>query len=395
MVRMSRNTPLAPVRVGMVGAGQLARMTHQAAIDLGIQFEVLADNEDDPAVRAGAPAVIGSPDSIDDLRRFAARTDVVTFDHEGIPREVVEALEEESCRLLPGAPALRMVQDKLLARRVLSDAGYPVPAFVGLDLNPEDQAHSMAERWGWPLVLKARSGGYDGRGVAIVGPGEVRSVLNRSTTTDWMAEEHIDIASELAVVGVRGISGHWVSYPVVETFQVDGICRELVMPARVPAAVASEAMAMTKGIADGINAVGVIAVEFFLTGTGVLVVNELALRPHNSGHATIEACTTSQFENHLRAVLGLPLGAPELVSPAAAMVNVLGTADGSDPRSRLRDALSVRGANVHLYDKTAVPGRKLGHVTALGPDQESALGIARRCADLLHGVTSHGEFGTG
>lgn len=375
----------------MVGAGQLARMTHQAAVDLGIRLEVLTDNEHDPAVRAGAPAVIGSPDSIDDLRYFAARNDVVTFDHEGIPREVVEALEADNRVVHPGAPALRLVQDKLLARQVLGDAGFPVPAFVGLDRDPEAQARQVAQRWGWPLVLKARSGGYDGKGVEVVGPGEIGAVLDRSATTDWMAEEHVAIASELAVVGVRDAAGQWVSYPVVETFQVDGICRELVMPARIPNTLAFDALAMAKGIADGINAVGVIAVEFFLTHGGALLVNEIALRPHNSGHATIEACVTSQFENHLRAVLGLPLGATELVASAAATVNVLGPADGSDPRDRLGAALEVKGARVHMYDKAAIPGRKLGHVTALGPDQESALAVARRCADLLHGVRIRAE----
>jgi 5-(carboxyamino)imidazole ribonucleotide synthase len=385
---MSKSAHPAPARVGMVGAGQLARMTHQAAIDLGVRLEVLADHEDDPAVQAGARMAIGSAVSIDDVRGLAGRNDVITFDHEGVPREVVDMLEAEGFLVLPGAPALRLVQDKLLARQVLRDAGFAVPDFVGLSLDHESQARAMGEKWGWPLVLKARSGGYDGRGVAIVLEEKIASVLNGSEPAAWMAEEYVDIDRELAVIGVRSASGEWVSYPVVETRQVDGICRELLMPAQISDALATEAVATAKGIADGINAIGIIAVEFFLTVDGSLLVNELALRPHNSGHATIEACVTSQFENHLRAVLGLPLGATELIAPAAAMVNVLGPADGSDPRTRLRDGLTVRGARIHLYDKAPVPGRKLGHVTALGSDQKTALGIARQCADLLLGESA-------
>jgi 5-(carboxyamino)imidazole ribonucleotide synthase len=395
MVRMSRNTYPEPLRVGMVGAGQLARMTHQAAIDLGVRLEVLADHEDDPAVQAGARRAIGRAVSIDDVRSLAARNDVITFDHEGVPREVVETLEAEGFLVHPGARALRLVQDKLLARRVLSEAGFPVPGFVGLGPDPESQVRGMAERWGWPLVLKVRSGGYDGRGVVIVGEDDVAPVLDGSATATWMAEEYVDIDRELAIVGVRSASGDWASYPVVETRQVDGICRELVMPARIPDALASEAAATAKGIADGIDAIGIIAVEFFVTRNGTLLVNELALRPHNSGHATIEACVTSQFENHLRAVLGLPLGATELISPVAAMVNVLGPADGSDPRTRLRDALTVRGARIHLYDKAPIPGRKLGHVTALGTDPETALAVARRCAELLQGLSRKDDIGGG
>jgi 5-(carboxyamino)imidazole ribonucleotide synthase len=378
----------------MVGAGQLARMTHQAAIDLGVRLEVLADHEGDPAVQAGANRAIGSAHSIEDVRDLATRNDVLTFDHEGVPQEVVQTLEAEGFLVLPGSAALRIVQDKLLARQVLRNSGFAVPDFIGLGPDPERQVRAMAERWGWPLVLKARSGGYDGRGVAIVGEDDAASVLKGSATGTWMAEEYVDIDRELAVVGVRSAAGDWASYPVVETRQVDGICRELVMPAPIADALASEAAATAKAVADGINAIGIIAVEFFTTGNG-MVINELALRPHNSGHATIEACVTSQFENHLRAILGLPLGATEMVAAAAAMVNVLGPADGSDPRTRLGNALTVRGARVHLYGKAAVPGRKLGHVTALGSDQDSALAVARRSAALLDGVVRKDDIGRG
>jgi len=370
----------------MVGAGQLARMTHQAAVDLGVHLEVLADGDADPAVAAGAPFRTGDPASWPALAELAARCDVVTFDHERVPADLVDALAAAGHRVRPGGRALRLAQDKLLARTVLEAAGFPVPAFRGLGGDPVAEVHACGAEWGWPVVCKTVGGGYDGRGVAMVGPDDVARVLADARPGTWMAEAAVDIALEVAVVGVRTPSGRWAAYPLVETVQVDGICRELVMPARVPDGLAARATALAKSVADGIDAVGVVAVELFVTPSGDLVVNELAVRPHNSGHATIEGCVTSQFENHLRAVLDLPLGSTALVAPAVATVNVLGPDDGSDPRARLADALAVEGARVHVYGKRAAPGRKLGHVTALGPDHGAALDVARRAAAALDGA---------
>jgi len=372
--------------VGMVGAGQLARMTHQAAVDLGVRLEVLADAGTDPAVDAGAPYRTGSPASWADLVALAGRCDVVTFDHERVPAGLAVDLADAGHAVRPGGRALRLAQDKLLARTVLGDAGFPVPPFRGLGDDPVGEARACGARWGWPVVGKAVGGGYDGRGVAMVGPDDVERLLADRAPGTWMVEALVDIAVEVAVVGARTASGRWVAYPLVETVQRDGICRELVMPARVPAELAERALALAKSLADGIDAVGIVAVELFVTPSGDLVVNELALRPHNSGHATIEGCVTSQFENHLRAVLDLPLGATDLVAPAVATVNVLGPDDGSDPRARLADALAVRGARVHLYGKASVPGRKVGHVTALGADHQGALEVAHRAAAALDGT---------
>ena len=370
----------------MVGAGQLARMTHQAAVDLGIRLEVLAESSDAPAVRSGAAHRTGAPESMEALRALARRSDVVTFDHERVPADLAEALAAEGHQVRPGAAALRLAQDKLLARNVLGDAGFAVPAFRPLGDDPVGEVREFAAHRGWPVVVKARSGGYDGRGVIMVAPGAVAQALAGAGPGRWMVEARVDIATEVAVVGARTPSGRWVDYPVVETLQRDGICRELVMPARIPDEVADRARGLAKSLADGIDAVGIIAVELFVTPDGGLVVNELALRPHNSGHATIEGCVTSQFENHLRAVLDLPLGVTDLVGPAVATVNVLGPADGSEPQERLADALGVAGARIHLYEKDPVPGRKVGHVTALGADHAGALRVAREAASILGGA---------
>lgn len=371
-------------RVGMVGAGQLARMTHQAAVDLGIELVVLARSEEEPAVVAGARALIGAPTSESALGRLAAEVDVVTFDHEGTPAELVTGLVEAGYTVRPGAEALRLAQDKLTARLAFAAAGFPVPAFAPLGTDPAVEVSRFAGEHGWPVVIKSRRGGYDGRGVSIVSDAEdSRQALARMEGRELLVESHVELTQELAVVGVRSPSGAWAAYPAVGTLQAEGICRELVMPAPVEEALAGRAEALAKGIAEHISAVGIIAVELFLTRSGDLVVNEIAVRPHNSGHATIEAATTSQFHNHLRAVLDLPLGDTSLRVPAAAMVNVLGDQLGTDPRLRLRDALAVPGASVHLYGKEPVPGRKLGHVTAVGASIEEALAVARRCAHFL------------
>lgn len=368
----------------MVGAGQLARMTHQAALDLGVELVVLARSEEEPAVAAGARALVGPPTSEAALGRLAAEVDVVTFDHEGTPAELAIGLAQAGYTVRPDGEALRLAQDKLAARRAFAAAGFPVPAFAPLGPDPAGEVARFAADHGWPVVIKSRRGGYDGRGVSIVpGPEGLTRALARMEGSELLVEAHVDLAQELAVVGARTPSGAWAAYPAVGTLQTDGICRELVMPAPVGTAVASRAEELASAIAGDIGAVGIIAVELFVTRGGDLVVNEIAVRPHNSGHATIEAATTSQFHNHLRAVLDLPLGDTSLRAPAAAMVNVLGDRLGTDPRLRLRDALAVPEASVHLYGKEPAPGRKLGHVTALGASPEEALAVARRCARFL------------
>lgn len=375
----------APV-VGMVGAGQLARMTHQAAVDLGVELVVLARGKDDPAVSAGAKALYGAPDDPEALGALAGRSDVVTFDHEGVPYERVAALETAGWRVEPSSEAQLFAQDKLLARERFASKGLPVPAFAPVGADGEGDIVAFGDRHGWPVVVKARTGGYDGRGVMILdGPAQAEAALGVLGATGLLVEEHVDIAVEVALVAARSRTGEYVAYPLAATLQAEGICTELVMPAQVSPELSERAGELARSVAETVDATGIIAVELFVDTSGEVVINEIALRPHNSGHATIEACVTSQFHNHLRAVLGWPLGDTSMVAPAAAMVNVLGPRDASDPRARLAEALAVRSANVHLYSKAASPGRKLGHVTALGATPAEALSAARRCAAFLAG----------
>ncbi|MFP4311874.1 MAG: 5-(carboxyamino)imidazole ribonucleotide synthase, partial [Nitriliruptoraceae bacterium] len=367
-------------RVGMVGGGQLARMTQAAAIDLGIDLHVLAVHADEPAALAGAVIRLGRADDEAALRAFAADVDVVTLDHELVADDVLAALAAEGVAVRPSAGALLFAKDKLYARTQLAALGLPVPAFAAVR-EPEDVA-AFAARYGWPVVCKATRGGYDGRGVEVVHSiAEVTSVLARGGS--WMVEAHVDIAVEVAVVLARRPGGEQVSYPVVETVQRDGQLVELVQPARIEPEVAAAAVRLGTEVADAVDGVGIIAVELFVDPAGGLTLNELAVRPHNSGHATIEAATTSQFHNHLRAVLDWPLGDTALRAPAAALVNLLGP-DGPDRiAERLPQALAIGDAAVHLYGKASRPNRKIGHVTVLGADAEVALARAREAAARL------------
>jgi 5-(carboxyamino)imidazole ribonucleotide synthase len=372
------------LRVGMVGAGQLARMTHGAAIELGVELVVLATSEDEPAVTAGAACRLGSPDVLEDLAGLAADCDVVTFDHEQVPNEHLRELERRGVAVRPSAQAALAAQDKLHARRLLGEEyGLPVPGFAEV-ADGADVAR-FALRHGWPVVLKAVRGGYDGRGVVMVAtPGEAEAVL--ATGGAWLAEECVPLDLEVAAMVARRPSGEIAAYPVVETVQADGMCRELRVPAPLPDDLAAEAQALARTIAERLGATGILAVELFVSG-GRLLVNELALRPHNSGHWTIEGAATSQFENHLRAVLDLPLGETTRRAPAVATINVVGPDDGGDPRTRLPQALAVPGAHLHLYGKAARPGRKLGHVTALAGDLAAAHGTAQAAAEALGGAS--------
>lgn len=376
-------TGRASAVVAMVGAGQLARMTHQAAIALGLRLRVLGAHGD-AAVDAGAWPVPGSPGDLGDLHRLAAGADVLTFDHEHVPPDLLAALEEEGVAMAPAAAAKRFAQDKLHARRELVARGFPVPPFTRAG-TPED-ARDFAASHGWPLVAKAPRGGYDGRGVfALEGPRAADRALSR-LPDGFLLEPHLAIDRELAILIARTASGDRIAYPVVQTVQRDAMCREILAPAAIDPGVAARVRDLALALADEIGATGVLAVEFFHTRDGELLINELALRPHNSGHYTIEGCVTSQFEQHLRAVLGWPLGSSALLAPAVATVNVVGPADGSDPADRLGRALAVPGAHVHLYGKAPRPGRKLGHVTVCGRALAPAREAARLAAARLEGA---------
>jgi 5-(carboxyamino)imidazole ribonucleotide synthase len=373
----------------MVGAGQLARMTCQAAPSLSVRLRVLAAAAGESASQACAQVRLGDYRSLPDLRDFAAGCDVLTFDHEHVPGEHLRALEQAGVTVRPGPAALRHAQDKRALRDRLTELGVPCPRYAPVASLADVRAFAAGAS-GWPVVLKAATGGYDGRGVWVCQtPEQAAVVLDRGLAL--LAEEFIAFERELAVLLARSPAGQAAVYPVVQTVQRDGICREVLAPAPGlgdDRAVQAQRLGLT--IAAALDVTGLLAVELFETRAGLLV-NELAMRPHNSGHWTIEGARTSQFEQHLRAVLNLPLGAPGLAAPAAVMVNVLGGAD-PDLRSRLTHVLAADpGVRVHLYGKQVRPGRKVGHVTVLGADVAALAGRARRAASYLADGTEDGE----
>jgi 5-(carboxyamino)imidazole ribonucleotide synthase len=366
--------------VGMVGGGQLARMTHQAAIALGQSLKVLAATETDGAALVAADTVIGSHTDLDALLEFARGCDVVTFDHEHVPTEHIRELVKAGAVVRPGADALIHAQDKRAMRERLPASGIPVPRWAPVR-SPEDIT-AFAAGAGWPLVVKAERGGYDGRGVWIVTrPDEAPAGL------DLIVEEHVPLRRELAAVVARSPFGQVAAYPVVETVQRDGICVEVLAPAPgLPDERAVQAQDLAIRIATELDVIGLLAVELFDTGTD-LVVNELAMRPHNSAHWTIEGARTSQFEQHLRAVLDYPMGDTSLTAPVVVMANVLGAPPGGRDMSldeRLHHMFASEPAvKVHLYGKQVRPGRKIGHVTALGEDLDQVRASAARAARWL------------
>ncbi|MFI6476860.1 5-(carboxyamino)imidazole ribonucleotide synthase [Nonomuraea sp. NPDC050663] len=366
--------------VGIVGAGQLARMTQPPAIALGVELRVLANSHDEGAAKVIVDTRIGDYKALADLQEFAKGCDAITFDHEHVPTDHIRALVAEGVNVHPGADALVHAQDKAVMRERLTAIGAPCPAWSRV--TTADDVESFAREHGWPVVLKAVRGGYDGRGVWVVRSAkEARETV--ATGVELMAEAFVPFQRELAVLVARSPHGQGVSYPVVETVQEDGICVEVIAPApAIDPEDSAQAQRIALKIANELGVTGLLAVEMFETENG-LVVNELAMRPHNSGHWTIEGARTSQFEQHLRAVLDLPLGSPTLTAKWVVMVNLLG-GDEPDIFKRYEHVMAHDpGVKVHFYGKDVRPGRKIGHVTALGDDLDTVRAKARHAAVYL------------
>ena len=375
--------------LGILGGGQLGRMTLQAASALGLDTVVAECFANSPAARLTSQSVVFDSgwDDPAALARLAQLARVVTLENEFVDWHVLEALEERGARVLPSPACVGVVQDKLLQKQALARAELPVPLFCEV-ADPAGLV-AAADDLGWPLMLKARRDGYDGRGNVVVR--EASEADAAFATLGWpgralFAEALVEFERELATLVVRGLDGQVAQYPVVETHQDPTlhICREVLAPASSPEDVASHAAAVARGAVEAVGGVGAFGVELFLLPDRQVCINELAPRPHNSAHYSIEACWSSQFDNHVRAVLGLPLGDPGLRTPAAAMVNLLGTYYGSLSSGDLVAALVEPRAFVHLYGKAENrPGRKMGHVTALGATAGEALAVARSAASRI------------
>ncbi|MDZ4233077.1 MAG: 5-(carboxyamino)imidazole ribonucleotide synthase [Dietzia sp.] len=392
---MPRTSPTPPVVV-MIGGGQLARMTHQAAIALGQTLRVLATRSDEPAAQVSPDVVLGSHADLDALRRAAEGVTVLTFDHEHVPTEHLEKLVADGVNVAPPPEALIHAQDKLLMRRRLEALGAPVPRYMAISSVADVEA--FAGQIGGPVVIKTVRGGYDGRGVVMASSAdEARDVVARylADGVDVMAEERVAMKRELAALVARSPFGQGAAWPVVETVQRDGICVTVLAPAPgLSDELGSAASELALRLAAELGVVGLLAVELFETVDGTLMVNELAMRPHNSGHWTMDGSRTSQFEQHLRAVLDYPLGDTSPLAPYTVMGNVLGAAEtpAMSMDERMHHLFArMPDAKVHLYGKEERPGRKIGHVNVVGSDPDVLRERAERAAHWL----SHAQWTDG
>lgn len=370
----------------MIGGGQLSRMAHQASIGLGIGFSVLADTNNDSAAQVVESVFLGSHIDEAAIRAAAAHADVVTFDHEHVPLEILRRLEADGVTVWPSSDALQYAQDKSLMRARLADIGAPQPRWSVVETVADLEEFAAGQ---WPVVLKVSRGGYDGRGVWVCHtPAEAAAVMGHELAPGvvWLAEECVAFQRELSAQIARSPQGQIVAYPIVETVQTNGMCAEVIAPAPHlddERALAAQQTAMN--IAYELGVVGMLAVELFDTGTEILV-NELAMRPHNSGHWTMDGAVTSQFENHLRAVLDLPLGDPSSRAEWNVMVNVIG-GDFPDMYAAYKHIMARDpGVKVHMYGKEVRVGRKIGHVNVASADLNDALRRARHAAGYLTGT---------
>ncbi len=383
--------------LGMVGGGQLARMTHEAGIPLGIRFRLLSDTPQDSAALVAPDVVVGNHRDLGTLRDFARGCDVITFDHEHVPTEHLRALEAEGVPVRPGPDALMHAQDKGVMRARLDSLGVPCPQHR-IVRDPADVAAFASEVSGAltqadggagfpvPVVLKTVRGGYDGKGVWVVrNTAEAAEPFRAGVPV--LAEEKVDFARELAANVVRSPHGQAVAYPVVESIQVDGVCDTVIAPAPgLPGHEAVQAQELALRIAQELDVVGHLAVELFETRDGRVLVNELAMRPHNSGHWTQDGAVTSQFANHVRAVLDLPLGDPRPRAKWTVMANVLG-GDYPDMYSAYLHCMARDPQlKIHMYGKDVKPGRKIGHVNTYGDDLADVRERAAHAAGYLRGT---------
>ena len=369
--------------VGVIGAGQLARMMQPAAIALGIGIKVFAESKDSSAHQAVTK--VGDINDFAQLLEFAKTVDVITFDHEHVPTAILEQLETAGVSVRPGPNALKHAQNKLTMRRKLAELGLPQPIWQAA--KTESDIANFLQNHGPKIVVKTPIGGYDGKGVRVISAIEdVRDWLENISQFggELLLEEKVDFVTELAQLSARSPSGEFNAWPLVETHQQAGVCAEVIAPAP-ESALHPQALSIAKQISDGLGVVGVMAVELFRARNGEILVNELAMRPHNSGHFSIDASITSQFEQHLRAVLDLPLGATSGTSTFAVMINLLGVDSENDFVQHYQKAMErFPQVKFHMYEKAPRSGRKMGHLTLQGNDLDQLLADGRACRDLLY-----------
>jgi len=353
-------------KIGILGGGQLARMSSYQGTRMGFDISILEKKSNSPAGQVSQEEFTGWVDD-DNLRHFVQGCDIITLENEFIDYQALETIESLGVKVLPSPRTISLIQDKLIQKQTLSDAGLPVPRFVKVE--DESTYGSLSELLGERFILKSRTMGYDGYGNAMVGDEEsynngIKKLAGRNSKL--MAEEFIPFVKELAIMIAR-TENEIVCYPVVETIQENHICHTVIAPAEIDIKLQDGIKSICTEAVKAIEGIGIFGVELFLKEDNSIMINEMAPRPHNSGHYTIEACVTSQFENHIRAVLGMPLGSPAMIKPAAVMVNLLGKREGEGIPFNYENILNYREVKIHIYGKEfSRVGRKMGHITKIG-----------------------------
>ncbi len=371
--------------IGIIGGGQLARMTAIAAYRLGIQIAILDPDSNSPALQIVHKNVIGSLNDVNKLEEITKISDVITLENEFVDAPLLDHLESLGAKVFPTSKTVGLIQDKLTQKRSIDSSGIQVPNFK--DVSTPEDILVAGEKYGWPLILKVRRNAYDGRGNDFIkGPEEVSRAWNNLGVDKrkLMIESFIKFKKELAAMVVRNTIGETAIYPVVETIQKNHICHIVKAPADINSKAADNASKIAKMAIEAIGGIGVFGVEMFLVENDQIMINEIAPRPHNSGHYTIEACITSQYENHLRAILGYSIGSTMMLQPAAVMVNLLGNREGVSNVSGVSGALRIPGVHVHIYCKKLTrKNRKMGHVTIVGETVEESLDKALKASNLI------------
>ena len=376
------NTP----RIGIIGGGQLAKMIAISAIKYGCHIVILEKTQKSPAENLAAEIIYGDWDDPKNLLELANKVDVITLENEFVDANSLKVLEDTGHSLYPSSTTIDLVQDKLNQKKTLEDAGIPVVAFTAIESRVEITRH--ADKLGWPIILKARRNAYDGKGnLTLNSEDDITSAWTKlnGDNRKLYIEGFCNFKSELAVMITRDVNGKIITYPVVESIQKNHICHIVRAPASIDNQLAEKAIELAVRAVKAIDGIGTIGVEMFCTKDNKIIINEMAPRVHNSGHYTIEACETSQFENHVRTILGLPLGSSRMIAPGAVMINMLGNKEGNGSPTGIEKALAINGAYVHVYGKTTTNiGRKMGHVTALGSSVAEAESLATKAASSIN-----------
>lgn len=370
-------------RIGIVGGGQLGRMLTIPAKEMGFLVTVLDPTPNCPASQVGAIQIIGSLTDKKAIKKLAEVSDVVTFEIEHIDVDTLDELSKSGKLIHPSPKTLRTIKDKLAQKKFLQKQKIPTADF--LEVNNKDDIVNAAKKFGYPLVLKNRFGGYDGRGNAVIkNEKDIKKAFVQLGEQNLYGEKYIPFVKELAIMVARNTNGNIVTYPVVETIHKNNILRFTLAPAPITKSLQKKANAFAIAIMKHLHGAGVFGIELFLTKSGEILVNEIAPRVHNSGHYTIEACITSQFDQHIRAITKLPLGDTRMVKNASVMVNILGEKEKDATIGGLSQTLAIKDATIHLYGKSkTLPERKMGHITVVGDDIKDCLRLAKKARKAI------------